>query len=174
MRTRRQLWTGCGCSLLALAALIGLVASVVGPFALVIIGVAALIALATFATHQLRRRRVVARFRHTYAASGKDVLIVYSDSPHWGAYIDTNWLPRWGARAVMFNRSRPWHGEQVEAHLWRAFAGSAEHTPVAIVVPMRRRPRVVRFWRAFRQRKHGDESALRAAEEQLDQMLSER
>jgi hypothetical protein len=43
---------------------------------------------------------------------------------------------------------------------------------VAIVVPARGRTRIVRFWRAFRERKHGDDASLRAAEAQLDRILS--
>lgn len=174
MHTRRQQFAGCGCSLLALAALVGVAAWIVGPLGPAIVGVTVLVVAAAFATYHIRRRRIASRFRAVHAAAGKDVLIVYSDSPHWGAYIEANWLPRWGERAVLFNRSRPWKGDQIEAHLWLAFAGSAEHTPVAIVVPAHGQPRVVRFWKAFRQRKHGDDSALRSAEEQLERLLNER
>jgi hypothetical protein len=173
MHTRRQQWIGCGCSLVGLAVLIGFAAMLVGPYGFVVVGIVALLAFSALAAYHLHRWRVAAEFRRIYGSQGKDVLIVYSDSPHWGAYIDANWLPRWGERAVMFNRSRPWRGEQIEARLWHAFAGNAEHTPVAIVVPRLGRPRVVRFWHAFRERKHGDDATLRAAEERLDQILSE-
>jgi hypothetical protein len=174
MHTRRQQAIGCGCSFLAFAALAALAASLVGPFGPAIIAAAVLVVVVAVAKYQLHRRRLLAEFRARYAPSGKDVLIVYSDSPHWGKYIEASWLTRWGDRAVVFNRSRPWKSEQIEARLWFAIAGSAEHTPVAIVVRPSGAPQIVRFWRAFRERKHGDDAALRAAEERLDAILSGR
>ena len=173
MHTRRQQWIGCGCCLLGAAALVGLFAMVGGPFAPFVVGAAVLVVLVSAAAYQLHRWKTVAEFRATYGVAGKDVLIVYSNSPHWGEYIESHWVARWGERAVMFNRSRPWSAEQIEARLWRAWAGGAEHTPVAIVVPASGRTRVVRFWRAFRDRKHGDVAKLRAAEEELARMLGE-
>jgi hypothetical protein len=174
MHTRRQQAIGCGCSLVGAAALIGFAAMLVGPYGFVLVVLLAILLLSGMAKYYYHRRRLVAEFRGRYGPEGKDLLIVYSDSPHWGEYIETNWLPRWGDRAVVFNRSRPWKGGQLEARLWFAIAGSAEHTPVAIVVPSRGRPRIVRFWRAFRERKHGDDTSLRAAELELDHILSER
>ena len=173
MHTRRQQAIGCGCSLAGLAVLIGFTVMLAGPYGLVVLGIVAVVVLSAIAKYHLHRWRLAAEFRRKYGPDGKDVLFVYSDSPHWGEYIEANWLPRWGDRAVVLNRSRPWKGDQLEARLWFAFAGSAEHTPVAIVVPRRGRTRVVRFWRAFRERKHGDAASLHAAEAQLDRILSE-
>ena len=171
MASRRQQWIGCGGCLLALAALFAFVISIAGAlgpliFALAV-GVVALIAYKFFTD----RSRAVAAFRSAHSALGKDVLIVYTGSPHWKDYIETNWLPRWGHRAVILDRTRPWKADQVEARLWRALAGSAEHTPVVIVVPPRGRVHVVRFYLAFRDYKHGKDRALREAEARLARLL---
>jgi hypothetical protein len=164
---------GIGCCLLVAAGVIGFAATLVGPFGPVIVTAAILVVAAAIVRHQLHRLLAAREFRATYGEEGKDVLIVYTDSPHWGAYIEANWLPRWGERAVVLNRSLPWSPEQVDARLWRAVAGNAEHTPVVIVVSANGRARIVRFWRAFRDYQHGFESALISAENELELILSE-
>ena len=124
------------------------------------------IVLTAAAIARFTRVRVARRFRVAFGPT-KDLLIVYTDSPHWAAYIEQNWLSRWGDRAVVLNRSRPWKADQPEAKLWRATTGWREHTPVAIVIPRDGRILVVRFFQAFRDHKHGHPKALRDAEERL-------
>jgi hypothetical protein len=142
-------------------------------FAAVII----LIAAATYVWHVWRQWRAVRRFRSAWKSQGKDVLLVYSNSPHWRAYVEDTWLPRWGHRAVVLNWSdrRVWrHDRRAEVALFRAFAGDREFNPLGIVVPSEgRRARVVRFWRAFRDFKHGKDRLLRAAEAELDGYLAD-
>ena len=121
-----------------------------------------------------RRRdaRAVRRFRDEWGSQGKDLLLVYSNSPHWQEYIETTWLPRWGNRATVLNwsdRSRWTDSSAVE--LFRRFAGPREFNPLAIVVPKTGKPTVVRFWQAFRDNKHGKPLALRTAESRLDAVL---
>ena len=111
-------------------------------------------------------------FRRTYGASGRDLLIVYSASPHWQGYIEREWLTRWSDRAVVLNRSAPNWQQQPEAALWKRLAGRIEHTPVVIVIPPRGRPQVIRFYNAFRDYKHGKTAALHARERDVEQAIS--
>ncbi|HYN08190.1 MAG TPA: hypothetical protein VES67_12430 [Vicinamibacterales bacterium] len=61
---------------------------------------------------------------------------------------------------------------RAEVALFRAFAGSQEFNPLGIVVPATgRHVHIVRFWRAFRDYKHGKDRRLRAAETELDRWL---
>ena len=117
-------------------------------------------------------RQAVTSFRRTHGPSGRDVLIVYSASPHWQDYIDSHWLTRWTDRAVVLNRSAPDWQDRPEAELWRRLAGRIEHTPVAIVVPQRGRPQIVRFYSAFKDYKHGKPATLHARERDLERVLS--
>ena len=121
----------------------------------------------------LRHRKVLTDFRRKYGAVGKDVLLVYSDSPHWKHYIETNWLPRWSGRMVVLNKSKPWSEQQVEVQLWRLEARDVEHTPVVIVVPPKGFPTIIRFWLAFRDFKHGKDARLKEAERRLLVALGE-
>jgi hypothetical protein len=135
------------------------------------------IAAASYAAHVWRQWRAVRRFRAVWKPRGKDVLLVYSNSPHWQGYVEDTWLPRWGHRAVVLNWSdrAVWKRDRrPEVALFRVFAGDREFNPLAIVVPSEgRRARVVRFWRAFRDYKHGKDRLLRAAEAELEGYLTE-
>ena len=128
-----------------------------------------------FAAGVWRQWWAVRRFRAAWLPQGKDLLLVYSNSPHWKAYVQQNWLPRWGHRAVVLNWSdrRLWRRDRrAEVALFRAFAGQHECNPLAIVVPATgRHVEVVRFWQAFREYKHGQDRLLRAAEAELDERL---
>ena len=171
--TRLRMRLACGGCLLVLVAVGALLMRIGGAFALALVTIA-VVALASLAAAQVvARLRAVAAFRAAHRGSGKDILIVYTDSPHWRDYIESRWLPRWGDRAVVLDRSRPWSHDQPEVRLWRAVAGSAEHTPVVIVVPPRGRVQIVRFWLAFRDYKHGKDRKLRDAEARLARILGE-
>ena len=124
------------------------------------------------AAYRVRRALVVKRFRESYLKQGRDLLIVYTESPHWQPRIESHWLPRWADRAVVVNRSQPWSEDRPEIALWNAFKGYREHTPIAIVVPARGRPRVIPFFLAFRAFKHGKERPLLDAEQALASALA--
>ena len=114
------------------------------------------------------------RFRREKRPLGKDLLLVYSNSPHWQSYVEASWLPRWNARAVVLNWSErsTWERNQPEVALFHALADQREYNPLAIVVPEHSRPVVVRFWRAFRDHKHGKDQKLRQQEAELERLLA--
>jgi hypothetical protein len=127
---------------------------------------------------------------------GKRGILVYSNSPNWGQYIEQNWLPRIGTKFVLLNwseRSR-WAVERsFEARVFRRFAGDREFNPLAIVflqrvpgatirawlnsiqqrellgvlAPDRHNTAVIRFFQAFRDFKHGKDHLLRTREAEL-------
>jgi hypothetical protein len=129
------------------------------------------------------KRRAVMRFRAVHQRDNpRDLLIVYSNSPNWQRYIEQHWLPKWGDRAVLLNWSDRtlWQRQDPAVRLYRAYANSSppfgrEYNPLAIVVPARgHRVHVVRFWRAFRDYKHGKDRQLRHAEADLECLLRDR
>lgn len=152
----------------ALLVLLGLIGS---PFLLAL----ALIVAAGYVRVQLLRWVALRRFRGRWLSRGRDLLIVYSDSPHWQTYVQERWLPKWGHRAVVLNWSerRRWLSSRTpEAAMFRAFAGFREFNPIAIVVPGRGAAQVVRFWRAFKDFKHGKTELLLQKEEELERALA--
>lgn len=137
------------------------------------VGLVIVLAIGTYLLSRWRDRRAQRRFHEAYRSEGRDLLLVSSRSPIWQSYIESHWLPRWGERAVLLNWSdrRQWDPARPEVALFRAVAGPYEFNPLAIVVPGAGEMRVVRFWRAFRDFKHGKDAALRAAEAQLEEAL---
>ena len=138
-----------------------------------VVGLAALV-VAVLLLERWREWWATYRFRRLWGRQGKDLLIVYSNSPHWQTYVEQNWLPKWGHRAVLLNWSerKRWKRRQPEVALFHAVAGRNEFNPLGVVVPLtRQRAKVIRFWRAFRDFTHGKDRLLREAEAALDRCL---
>lgn len=165
-----------GCWLLIVATL---VATIVFWRVISFVGLAILAVLvAGLLWHEVMKRLAVRRFRAEWGPQGKDLLLVSSNSPRWQVYVEENWLPKWGERAVLLNWSerRLWRGERrSEVELFAYFSGNEEFNPLAIVVPPRGlRVNVVRFFEAFKAFKVGKPEALAAAEAELERLLAEK
>lgn len=103
------------------------------------------------------------RFWRRHGGAGRFVLFVYSDSPNWKTYVESNILPRVGGHAVVLNWSHRREWEQAhsfEARVFRRWAGKREFNPLALIIRPGRRVKVLRFWQAFRDFKHGRHQAL--------------
>jgi hypothetical protein len=161
---------GCG-ALIALGALLTMALGPGWSMAL-IVGLIAGGILTAIAVSRIRTRRALNAFRRAFGPLGKDLLLVTSDSPHWKDHIERHWLPRWGRRAVVINwseRSR-WDGTRPEIALFRRLKEGLEYNPLAIVVAPEDYA-IVRFWRPFRDFKHGKPARLDAAEARLALLL---
>lgn len=99
---------------------------------------------------------------------GRDVLLVYSESPVWKDHIESTILPVLKSRAVVLNWSQrtSWRFGLARA-VFHHFGGSSEFNPLAVVFQPLRRARVFRFWQPFRDWKHGREDALSKMESEL-------
>ena len=143
-------------------------------YLLALIVFVALVSATVYGANKWRAWRAVQRFRAAWHPAGKDLLLVYSNSPHWQRYVEEMWLPKWGHRAVVLNWSErgAWNRRRPEVALFHICAGSRDFNPLGIVVPAGPdRVRIVRFWRAFRDHKHGNARALRIAEAELERSL---
>jgi hypothetical protein len=92
---------------------------------------------------------------------GRDILFVYSDSPVWHDYLEQRLLPPIRHRAVVLNWSqrKRWRFSLAKA-AFRHFGGYREFNPLAVVFHPFRRTQKFRFWRPFRDWKHGRPAAL--------------
>jgi len=149
---------------------------------------------------EISRRALEREFTRRH---GPDVrgMLVYSNSPNWQVHVEREWIPRLRGRLVVMNwseRARWDRDHPVESKLFRQL-GDRDFNPAAIIFrpPTRRRPfrrwlraireldpvgvlapyqsrvDVVRFFRPFRDYKHGREHALRAAERRLWVLLGD-
>src|SRR6266404_1245094 len=100
---------------------------------LIFAAVVAITVAAAYAGYVWRRWWAVRRFRAAWQSQGRDLLLVYSNSPNWKRYVEEKWLPRWGDRAVVLNWSerQNWRRDlRPEVSLFRAFAGDREFNPL--------------------------------------------
>jgi hypothetical protein len=171
--------TGKGLVLCGLVATLAAVFIKARPWSFIALAMLVLWSAGVMAIDALYRRRAVQRFRAVWEPQGKDLLLVYSNSPHWQQYVEANWLTRWNARAVVLNWSerRSWQtpprATAPEVVLFQAFSGPREFNPLAIVVPPRGHAvHIVRFWKAFRDHKHGKPAGLRTCEAQVEEFLA--
>jgi hypothetical protein len=121
-----------------------------------------------------KRRRLQREFHSRWGAQGKRLLLVYSNSPNWQAYVEENWLPQLESSAVVLNwseRAKWTERHPFEGDIFRTWAGDREFNPLAIIIPADGPVRVIRFWQAFRDYKHGKDRTLRAAEAELEAAL---
>jgi hypothetical protein len=100
---------------------------------------------------------------------GRRVLFVYSNSPVWQEYIEQNVLPRLPETAVVLNWSerRSWNRLTLGYLAFRFFGGSREFNPLAVVVQPLRWGKCFRFWKPFRDFKHGNPESLAKIESEF-------
>ena len=101
-------------------------------------------------------------------------LAVYSASPVWQEYFETQVLPRLGSRAVTLNWSerKRWR-PTLPVLLFRMFAGDRNFNPIVILFEPFSWPRQFRFYEAFRAFKHGRPEAVEKLRLELFARLDE-
>jgi hypothetical protein len=106
---------------------------------------------------------------------GRDILVVYSESPIWHDYIEQHVLPLLAGRAVVLNWSRraEWPPTLARA-AFHHFGGSREFNPLVVVFRPLRRTKTFRFWQPFRDFKHGRPDALRTMEGEVFSLIGVR
>ncbi len=107
-----------------------------------------------------------------WCARGRDVLLVYSNSPIWQSYVEEHLLPRLSHRAVVLNWSeRCTWGRTLSVAVFRFFGGSREYNPMVIVFRPFRLTRRFRFYKPFRDFKHGKTATVFEITDQLFAVL---
>jgi len=112
-----------------------------------------------------------------WVARGKRILLIYSRSPVWQAHVEDTWLPQVAEQSIVINWSDG--STQGRSHpfatcVFRFWAPRHGFNPMAILFGPGLRTQRVEFYDAFRDWKHGNESALRAAETKLFSFANER
>lgn len=105
-----------------------------------------------------------------WLSQGKDVLLVYSDSPIWHDYMTTQVLPLVQNRAVVLNWSEraKWRKWSFPVHVFRSFGGPQDFNPMVAVFRPLRPARFFRFWPAFKDWKRGYTEPVTRLREELE------
>jgi hypothetical protein len=100
---------------------------------------------------------------------GKDVLLVYSDSPIWHEYMTTQILPLLRERAVVLNWSerRKWQWWSLAAAAFHHFGGGRDFNPLVVLFRPFHLARVFRFWSPFKDWKSGHTEPLESLRKEL-------
>lgn len=94
---------------------------------------------------------------------GKNVLLVYSQSPLWQDYLEQRVLPHLAGQAVVLNWSERKKWERafsLPVLVFYYFGGRREFNPLAVVFRPCRWAKTFRFWHPFQELKHGKSEAL--------------
>jgi hypothetical protein len=104
-----------------------------------------------------------------WLSRGKDILLVYSDSPIWHEYMATQVLPLVQERAVILNWSErnKWPRWSVGVAVFHHFGGARDFNPLVVLFQPLRLAKVFRFWSAFRDWKHGDQEPVDRLRQEL-------
>lgn len=142
----------------------------------VILAVLFLLIILTVAIHVLRDWIFRKRFRAKWWPQGKFVLFVYSNSPTWQRYIEERILPEIKEFSVVLNwseRQKLKIESPLEFRAFRFWTGEHDFNPAAVIVPPLGGVKIVRFWKAFRDYKHGKPRSLNDAERQLQELVQQ-
>jgi len=109
----------------------------------------------------------------TWLPRGKEVLLVYSDSPVWHDYMVAEVRPLVQERAMVLNWSERarWRHWSLPAMAFRFFGGSYAFNPMVVVFRPLRRAKTFRFWPAFKEGKHGDREPVEKLRRELSLLL---
>tara|TARA_R110002096_G_scaffold435139_1_gene659482 strand:- start:1735 stop:2214 length:480 start_codon:yes stop_codon:yes gene_type:complete len=109
------------------------------------------------------------RFRLKHKFPKKNILFIYSNSPNWKDYIDDNLLDKLQPSTIFLNWSERsnWNTSQLEVKVFKHWASDREFNPMAIVFEENSKVRTIRFYKAFKNRNHGDEKLLQLKEKEL-------
>lgn len=104
---------------------------------------------------------------------GKDMLLVYSDSPIWHDYMVAEVLPLVQERAMVLNwtERNQWREWPLSVLAFRFFGGNYAFNPMVVVFRPLRRARTFRFWPAFKEWKHGDREPVEKLRRELSLLL---
>jgi hypothetical protein len=127
------------------------------------------LALIAFALYFAHRTVLYILVWVLWLSRGKDMLVVYSDSPLWHEYMVTQILPRVQERAVVLNWSerKKWPRWSFRVHAFHYFGGDTEFNPLVVLFRPFRRARTFRFWLPFKDWKQGDREAVETLREEL-------
>jgi hypothetical protein len=127
------------------------------------------LALFAIASHLAYRALLYVLVWALWLPRGKDILLVYSDSPIWHEYMATQVLPLVQERAVVLNWSerRKWPWWSLGAAVFHHFGGAGDFCPLVVLFPPRRLARVFRFWSAFKDWKHGYKEPVERLRQEL-------
>jgi len=108
------------------------------------------------------------RIKHKWP-KGKYILFTYSESENWSQYIEDNILPKIDEYSIIINRSKNQHWKskfKLERHAIESWA-NININPIAIIFEPNKKVKVIEFYKAFRDLKHGKLETINSKSQEL-------
>jgi len=127
------------------------------------------LALFAVASHLLYRALLHLLVWALWLPRGKDILFVYSDSPIWHEYMETQILPLVQERAIVLNWSerKKWSRLSLGVAVFRHFGGDGDFSPLVVLFQPLRSARLFRFWSVFKDWKRGYKEPVERLRQEL-------
>jgi hypothetical protein len=135
----------------------------------------------------IQRPRLLRRVKNEWLPNDKYILFVYSDNELWKEYAEGNIIPKIKSHAVILNWSerKNWiNTNTLEAQLFKNFQwrhewiwqqnlrmGGQNYNHMAIVFKPWYRPKIINFWKAFKDYEFGKGEQPQLTEEELYRYL---
>ena len=110
-----------------------------------------------------------------WGVKGKDLLVIYSDSPYWKEYFENGLLPQIESRSYSLNLSTRAKMQTYNLQIlaFDLFKYEKDYNPMVVLFPFLRWPRRYQYYQAFKEFKHGKENALTKVENQVFEALNQ-
>jgi hypothetical protein len=127
------------------------------------------LALFAVASHLFYRALLYLLVWALWLPKGKDILLVYSDSPIWHDYMATQILPFVQERAIVLNWSERnrWSRWSLGVAVFHHFGGAGDFNPLIVLFQPLRSARLFRFWSAFKDWKRGYKEPVEKLRQEL-------
>ncbi len=104
-----------------------------------------------------------------WSLRGQSVLLVYSSSPNWEQYVQTQLVQKLGKKSVFLNWSerKTWKRLSLAVLAFHYFGGDREFNPLAIVFRPLHWAKVFRFFKPFQDLKRGKTEPLERMQRDL-------
>jgi len=113
-------------------------------------------------------------FYQKWIRKGKNIIFVYSDSPHWKTYVEDNILPKLESQYITLKWSKRSHyrNNSLESRIFYHWGGYNDYNPMAIIFISFFNIKTVRFYKAFKDYKHGKDKLLNEKIQELFDIVS--
>jgi len=110
-----------------------------------------------------------------WCSRSRNVLLVYSESPNWQEFIESELIPQLPKTTIILNWSqrRTWRWRDLSVRAFRHFGGDQEFNPMVTIFLPWRRAKSFRLYQPFRDYKHGNTEPLTRELQRLDSYLTE-
>lgn len=149
----------------------------------ILITIIIILALPWLFSRFIQRPRLLRRIKNEWLPQNKFILFIYSDNQDWKNYAEQNIIPKIKEHSIILNWSERnnWiNSNTLEAKIFKNFhwgrewiwrqnirAGGQNYNHQAIIFKPWNKPKIINFWKPFKDHQFGNETNLKNTETEL-------